>query len=65
MKLTEFYSKPIKDVIETMEMVDLKVHTDNAEMCIRLKLNFLTTAKKWTRRKESMMNAEELFRRLA
>lgn len=46
MKLTEFYSKPIKDVMETMEMVDLKVHTDNAEMCIRLKLNFLTTAKK-------------------
>ena len=30
MKLTEFYSKPIKDVMETMEMVDLKVHTDNA-----------------------------------
>lgn len=29
MKLTEFYSKPIKDTMETMEMVDLKVHTDD------------------------------------
>lgn len=30
MKLNEFYARPIKDIMETMEMVDLKIHTDNA-----------------------------------
>ncbi len=30
MKLNELYAKPIKEVVDGMEMVDLKVHTDDA-----------------------------------
>lgn len=29
MKLNEVYSKPIKEVVETMELSDMKVHTDD------------------------------------
>ena len=28
MKLNEVYSKPLKDVIEALELSDMKVHTD-------------------------------------
>ncbi len=28
MKLSEVYSKPLKEVIETMELSDMKIHTD-------------------------------------
>lgn len=30
MKLKELYTKSIQEVMESMEMVDLKVHSDNA-----------------------------------
>lgn len=30
MKLNELYAKPIKEVVAEMEMVDMKVHTDEA-----------------------------------
>lgn len=29
MKLNELYSKPLKDVIEMLELSDMKVHTDD------------------------------------
>ncbi len=29
MKLNEVYSKPIKEVIEALELSDMKVHTDD------------------------------------
>lgn len=29
MKLNEVYSKPLKDVIEALELSDMKVHTDD------------------------------------
>jgi len=30
MKLAELYSKPIKEAMEEMTLVDMKVHTDDA-----------------------------------
>lgn len=29
MKLNEVYTKPLKEVLESMDMVDMKIHTDD------------------------------------
>lgn len=61
MKLTEFYSKPIKDVMETMEMVDLKVHTDNAGNVHSIEVKFFNKSEEIDERKRKRNEHETIF----
>ena len=61
MKLTEFYSKPIKDVMETMEMVDLKVHTDNAGNVHSIEVKFSNDSEEIDERKRKRNEHETIF----
>ena len=61
MKLTEFYSKPIKDVMETMEMVDLKVHTDNAGNVHSIEGKFSNDSEEIDERKRKRNEHETIF----
>lgn len=61
MKLTEFYSKPIKDVIETMEMVDLKVHTDNAGNVRSIEVKFSNDSEEIDEQKRKHDERKRIF----
>ncbi len=45
MKLNELYAKPIKEVVDGMEMVDLKVHTDDAGNVRSVEVKFSNDSK--------------------
>lgn len=45
MKLNELYAKPIKEVMDEMEMVDLKVHTDDAGNVHSIEVKFSNYSK--------------------
>lgn len=61
MKLTEFYSKPIKDVMETMEMVDLKVHTDNVGNVRSIEVKFFNKSEEIDAQKRKYDECETFF----
>lgn len=61
MKLTEFYSKPIKDVMETMEMVDLKVHTDNVGNVRSIEVKFFNKSEEIDTQKRKYDECETFF----
>ena len=61
MKLTEFYSKPIKDVMETMEMVDLKVHTDNVGNVRSIEVKFFNKSEEIDAQKRKHDERETIF----
>lgn len=41
MKLNEVYNKPIKEVVETMELLDMKVHTDDTGNVRAIELKYI------------------------
>lgn len=62
MKLNEVYSKPLKDVIEALELSDMKVHTDEGGNVKAIELKSLSIQRRkrsrnpkrirWHRREE-------------
>ena len=40
MTLKDLHSKPLSEIIEKMDMVDLKVHSDNNGNIINIEINY-------------------------
>lgn len=61
MKLNELYAKPIKEVIDEMDMVDLKVHTDNAGNVHSIEVKFSNGSEEIDERKRKRVERETIF----
>lgn len=61
MKLNEFYEKPIKEVVDGMEMVDLKVHTDDAGNVHSVEVKFSNDSKEIDAPKRNSYERNPIF----
>lgn len=49
MKLNELYSKPLKEVVEMLELMDVKVHADDGGNVKAVELKYVDTKEKGQR----------------
>lgn len=61
MKLNELYTKPIKEVVDGMEMVDLKVHTDDAGNVHSVEVKFSNDSKEIDEQKKKSYERNPIF----
>lgn len=61
MKLNELYAKPIKEVVDGMEMVDLKVHTDDAGNVHSVEVKFSNDSKEIDEQKKKSYERNPIF----
>lgn len=52
MKLNELYNKPLKEVLETLDLADMKVHTDDNKDIRAIELRYEDNPDKSNKEKE-------------